>query len=71
MKRFGIFLSALFSVKLALIQGIYLSLGYGLQAEQLKSDAVQLGVICVAFAAVYIMMSVYIRIISEKNTEIK
>lgn len=61
LKRFGIFLIILEAIKLVLIQGVYLGFGFGLQTEQLKTDTLQLAVICAVYAMIYIPLCVYIR----------
>lgn len=61
MERFGVFLVILAAVKLVVIQTVYLSLGFGLQWQQLRADAVQLAVICAVFAVAYCLLRLYVR----------
>lgn len=61
LKRFSIFLVILAAVKLATRQAVYLSLGCGLQWQQLMADAAQLAVICAVFAAAYGLLRIYVR----------
>lgn len=61
LKRFCVFLVILVAVKLAVIQAVYLSLGFGLQWQQLRADAVQLTVICAVFAAAHGLLRLYVR----------
>lgn len=61
LKRFGVFLVILAAVKLVVIQVVYLSLGFGLQWQQLRADAVSLAVICAVFAVAYCLLRLYVR----------